>query len=119
LLFLSTVCDLPATWIEAVWIRGVLLDEAAGPVPVEAVPPQAARASAAEPRTMAPGIRIASMATSSARTFAPEIDIGAGYVRPLPSRRARCTIPSTMSRRLRFAYFYAYLGPARVRLGMS
>jgi len=52
------------------------------------------------------------------------VNTQAGYVRvwlrsALAKRTGALYDAGTMMRRIRFAYFYAYLGPARVRLGMS
>jgi len=49
------------------------------------------------------------------------MDTEGGYDRPLRGDKTSCTMCRTMSGLVQFAgfYFYAYLGPARDRLGMG
>jgi hypothetical protein len=108
------------TAIEAVWISALLVGAGLPPVPEPVVPPHAASSKAASPPTVSPiESRIDLMSASSGNDPKTEYD------RWLRSALAKPGCPlydaGHMTGRVRFAgfYFYAYLGPARDRLGMG
>jgi hypothetical protein len=108
------------TVIEAVWISALLVGAGLLPAPEPVVPPHAASSRAANPPRVSPiEIRTDLMSASSGNDPKTEYD---RWLRSALAKRA-CPLYDAghMTGRVCFAsfYFYAYLGPARDRLGMG
>jgi hypothetical protein len=109
------------TVIDVVCIRAALLGPAAAPPPgVPAVPPHAASDSAAAAVSVVIEMRIEFMDASSSASYA-QVEYRHRLRSALASQGVFLYDVGHMTGRLRFAgiYFYAYLGPARDRLGMG